>query len=127
MRTMLFSALIAALLAIGVCAGGVAYVDEATDELSDLAIELMRYAEAEDYERAEETITIMANQWARRRPLLEMLTDHDDLHDVTERLVESRIHLKFRHANDFYHSMALLDESLRHMRDGEQLSIANLL
>lgn len=127
MKTMLIAALTVAIVTAGVCIWGVAYVDEATDELSDLAIQLMRYAENEDYEHAQETITAMANLWARRRPVLETLTDHDDLHAVTEHIVEGSVHLKYRHANDFYHSMALLDESMRHIRDAERFSLSNLL
>ena len=127
MKSMLIAALAVALLTGSVCAWGVAYVDEATDELSDMALQLMHHAESEEYERAQDTVTAMANLWARRRPVLEMLTDHDDLHSVTEHIVEGRIHLKYRHANDFYQSMALLDESLRHIRDSESFSLANLL
>lgn len=127
MRTMLIAALVVAVATAGFCCWGVAYIDEATDELSDLAIELMHYAEAEDYERAQDTITTMASQWAKHRPVLEILTDHEDLHTVTEHLVEGEIHLKHRNSNDFYRSMALLDEALRHIRDSEKLSPENLL
>lgn len=127
MRTMLIAALTVAVVTGSLCCWGISYIDEATDELSDLAMQLMDHAAAENYEGAQETITIMANQWARNRPVLEMLTDHEDLHNVTEHLVQGQTHLKYRHANDFYQSMALLNESLRHMRDSERLSLANIL
>lgn len=127
MKSMLISALAVAIITLTICGWGVAYVDEATDELSDMAMLLMRCAEAEDYEAAGETITIMANQWSRDRTILEMLADHEDLHAVTEHLTEGSIHLKYRHANDFYQSMALLDEALRHIRDAQRLHLSNLL
>lgn len=127
MRTMLIAALAVAIATGGLCCWGISYIDEATDELSDLAMQLMDHAAVENYEGAQETIVIMTNQWARSRPVLEMLTDHEDLHAVTEHLVQGQIHLKYRHANDFYQSMALLNESLRHMRDSERLSLANIL
>lgn len=127
MRTMLIAALTVAIATTALCCWGVSYIDEATDELSDLAIELMHFAEAEDYEGAQDTITTMASQWAKRRPILEILTDHENLHTVTEHLVEGEVHLKHRNSNDFYRSMALLDEALRHIRDAEKLSPENLL
>lgn len=126
MRTQMTMAIVVTIVSVALCFASVAYIDEATDELSDLAMQLMDYAEAEDYAHASETLVIMANQWARHRPILEMISDHEDLHNVTEQLVESQVHLKYEHANDFYQSMALLDESLRHIRDSERFSIANI-
>ena len=126
MRTVIIVALVVAVACGALCVVSVAYIDETTDELSDMAMQLMDYAEAEDYKRASETLVIMANQWERHRPILEMISDHEDLHTVTEHLVESQVHLKYEHANDFYQSMALLDESLRHIRDSERISIANI-
>ena len=127
MKTMLISALAIAIATGIFCFWGISYIDEATDELSDLAMQLMDHAANENYSAASETITIMANQWERERPVLEILTDHEDLHAVTEHLVQGQIHLKHRHANDFYQSMALLIESLRHMRNAEEFSLANIL
>ena len=92
-----------------------------------MALMLMGYAEAEKYDEAQEIVTRMANQWQKALPVLSMLADHDDLHDVTERIVEGGVHLKYRHANDFYQSMALLDEALRHLRGNEDITISNLL
>lgn len=127
MRTLTTAAIVVAVVCIAGCFASVAYIDEATDELSDLAMRLMDYADAGDYDHASETLVIMTNQWTRHRPILEMLSDHEDLHRVTELLVEGQVHLKYEHANDFYQAMALLNESLQHLRDSEQLSWANLI
>ena len=127
MKTMLTAALIVAVATGAICGWGISYIDEATDELSDMAMQLMDHAAAENYSAAAETITMMANRWERDKPVLEMLTDHDALHEVTEHLVQGQTHLRYRHANDFYQSMALLNESLRHLRDAEKLSITNIL
>ena len=127
MKTMLTAALAVLICTLGVCLWGTAYIDEATDEISDMALMLMGYAEAEKYDEAQEIVTRMANQWQKALPVLSMLADHDDLHDVTERIVEGGVHLKYRHANDFYQSMALLDEALRHLRGNEDITLSNLL
>lgn len=127
MKTMLIAALAVVIATAGICCWSISYIDEATDELSDMAMLLMDYAAGENYAAAAETIVIMANQWTRSLPVLEMLTDHDDLHTVTEHLVEGQTHLRYRHANDFYQSMALLNESLRHIRNAEEFSLANIL
>lgn len=127
MRTMLITALAVTLCTIGLCRWGVSTVDEVTDEMSDRALLLMQYAETEQFEQAEEIVTIMANEWQRALPVLGMITDHDDLHAVTECIAEGNVHLKFRHANDFYRTMALLDEALRHLRGNEDLTASNLL
>lgn len=127
MKTMLIAALVVVIATAGICCWGISYIDEATDELSDMAMLLMDHAAAENYAAAGETIIIMANQWARRLPVLEMLTDHDDLHSVTEHIVEGQTHLRYRHANDFYQSMALLNESLQHIRSAESFALANIL
>lgn len=127
MRTMLISALAVLVATLGICCWGIDSIDETVDEMSDMALQLMHYAEMEAYADAQDIITIMANAWQRALPVLNLLTDHDDLHEIGDLLAESEVFLKFRHANDFYHSMALLDESLQRLRENERLTLGNLL
>lgn len=75
---------------------------------------------------AREGLTALANLWAQRATLLEMLCAHDDLHEVKERIIQAQICISYTDMEDFYANVSLIGEALEHIRDGEALRLSNL-
>ena len=80
-----------------------------------------------DLEGAKEYLAKLAGHWREMTPRLEILTDHNDLHNVAEGITDARISLERGFLDDYYKAMALLGEGIAHIRAQEELSLANLL
>ena len=127
MKATLIAMLIVAFLAAGICVFSVLMIGHVTDEMESMRTEVLDLADAGEMSGAKERLKQMAEMWSRHEGTLAVLASHDDLHEVTELLIEGDANLKADDQDDFERSMALLGEALRHLREEEKLSFSNVL
>ena len=68
----------------------------------------------------------MMRRFDHRRDVLEMVSSHDDLHDTHQHLVDAWVALKCEDKDDACQALAQLSEMLEHLRNHEQITLANL-
>ena len=126
MRSTLIALIVVVAVAISLCALSQAQVRVVTEEMDLLRVEAAELARAGDNMGAMECLTRFASRWQSVTPLLEMLTSHDDLHEVASELVDAQVCLENGDLDDCFRSLAQLGEALRHIQDMEALTLSNL-
>ena len=69
----------------------------------------------------------LAAYWDRWRHLFEVITDHDDLRDVKERIIQAQLNFDAGEREQFLSDIALVGEGIDHIREEESLHWSNLL
>lgn len=112
--------------ALAVCAGAMAALNGTVDEAQRLR-SLAVLAEGEgDGDGAKTAVVQLALLWREREGLMEMLAEHDALHEVAAAIADAQICLECRDHDDFLRAMAQLDMGLGHLKDEEALRWENL-
>lgn len=127
MRVKLIATISVLALSIAICVFSMAFSFSRVEDMQRMATVVMEKFDKGDHDGAREALSRMAQQWEAGDSVLKMLLPHEDLHDVTIHYVEAIADLEAVDTDDFRRSMALLDESLKHLHEHESISIANLL
>lgn len=122
--TITTAAVLAACLML--CTWSLIAINAILDEAHEYTVEVFVQMEQGNVIAAREGLTALANLWAQRATLLEMLCAHDDLHEVKERIIQAQICISYTDMEDFYANVSLIGEALEHIRDGEALRLSNL-
>lgn len=122
--TITTAAVLAACLLL--CTWSLIAINSILDEAHEYTVEVFVQMEQGNVIAAREGLTALANLWAQRATLLEMLCAHDDLHEVKERIIQAQICISYTDMEDFYANVSLIGEALEHIRDGEALRLSNL-
>ena len=77
-------------------------------------------------QRAEETLTQLAAYISDKAVWLEVLCEHEDLHDLKEQLIDAQASIEFGIEDDFYQAIYRFGERLEHIAEAEGVSISNL-
>ena len=112
--------------ALAVCAGSMLALNGTVEQarrLESLAVLAVQEDRAED---AGELLVELAELWRDRAPLLEMLAEHDALHDVAAAIAEAQICLECGDHDDFLRTMSAIELGLGHLKDEEALRWENL-
>jgi hypothetical protein len=96
---------------------------EGLDRMRSEAVSLIN---AGDRAGAEEKITQLADSFENRSKILEMIASHNDLHDAYLHIVGAKISLELRDLDDTSKELALLGETLSHLRQHEAFTISNI-
>ena len=127
MRIKCIATILVFVVSAAICFGCTYCIHTAVSQTEFLAnTALMRFDEG-DMPGALEMLSRMAERWNRQLPLMQMIASHDDLHDISLQYQEAATNLKSGDSDEFQRSMSLLQEALKHLRDQESLSFANLL
>ncbi len=126
MRSTLIALIVVVALAVALCAVSPAQVRNVTEERDILRVQAAELARTGDNMGAMECLTSFASRWQSATPLLEMLTSHDDLHEVAAQLVDAQVCLENGDLDDCFRALAQLGEALRHIQDMEALTLSNL-
>ena len=110
-----------------VCLGSLLSLDALLERAHGMAMEVRVYWESGEEDAAREGLVALATYWDRWRLLFEVMTDHDDLRDVKERIIQAQISLEQGEAESFLQEIALTGEGVDHIREEESLHWANLL
>ncbi len=120
------AALIAFILALSTALASLTVMRRTANELEAMRVDILRLAEAGDAEHAAERIAHMADAWAARKRLLEIVAPHETLHTVSQLIVEADTAFAARDSEDFSRTMRLLGLALEHLYDEERFRIENI-
>ena len=109
-----------------VCLGSLLSLDALLERAHGMAMDVRVYWESGE-DAAREGLVALATYWDHWRLLFEVMTDHDDLRDVKERIIQAQISLEQGEAESFLQEIALTGEGVDHIREEESLHWANLL
>lgn len=127
MKGTLISMLAVAALAAGICVFSLLQIGHVSEEMEQMRIEVLERYDAGDHEGARERLGQMKEMWGRHEEVLAVLAAHDDLHEITELIIESGAHLDAGDPDDFSRSMALLGEVIEHLQREETPRLSNIL
>ena len=113
------------LASVAVCTACLLSMNSILDQASEKATEICMHMEQGDGAAAEAGLVDLATFWEDHLGLLEVLCDHDDLHEVKEHIIEAEICARYTDMEDFYAAATLIDESVEHIRDEEALRLSN--
>lgn len=127
MRSKFTSVIVVLVVAVSFCLVCLAVVNHAAGNVEKLSMEAQRLVDQGRADDAVATMTELATEWKRHQPFLEMLISHDEMHTVAERYTEASVELQRGQLDDYYRSMALLQEMLEHIRAQERVRLGNIL
>ncbi len=124
-RTIFILALLA--VSVGICIFSLMFVNSTMDEMEEMRLEATKHMENGSKSDAEAVVTNMLSKISSRSKLLEMLIQHDDLHDMIMQLTDAKVSLSIDDIDDFKKAMSLFYENLEHIRAHERISLSNIL
>ena len=114
-------------LSVAISAFSMIFVNSVMDDLDARRIEAVMNVENGMTDEAIAGITAMLTTIEEKNPVLEILTPHDDLHDMLTQLVEAKVSLTIGDMDDFDQKISLFRENLEHIRSHEALTLSNIL
>lgn len=114
------------IVSLAICTAGLTILNRTLDRAHAMTMEICMDMEQGNEAAAKETLVKLANYWKDHLSLLEVFCDHDDLHEVQERIIQAEICVRYTDMEDFYASVMLIGEGLEHICDEEALRISNL-
>ena len=119
-------ALIGALLLVLIIGVGMGYVYGVTGQMEDLVKEAQTHLEQENYERAKTLLQDCNALWEKKRNRLEAIVDHSLVEQVNIPLSEAQAYLQYGKIAHCAASCQHLLQTLRALRDGQQMGFYNL-
>ena len=126
MRRMLVSSLCAGAAALVICLFCLVSVANAVGEVERLRLETVRLTQAGDDVAARERLTRLATRWQRHTFLLEMISSHDDVHEVTSAIIDARVCQEMGDTDDLMRVLEQLGTGLEHIRSIQEARLSNL-
>lgn len=122
MKIMVFSVLA---LSLALCTAGLLTLNHILDHACEKATAICMHMERGNEAAAEAGLVDLATYWGHHKELLEVLCEHDDLHEVQEKIIQAETCVRHTDMEDFYAAVMLIGESLEHIRDEEALRLSN--
>ena len=91
MRRLLILTLATLLVCVAVCTASQIVIDRLLTRAHDMNTEIHMAMEKGDETAARDGLVALATYWDEYRGILEVLCDHEDLHNVGEHIIEARI------------------------------------
>ena len=126
MRVTLVSAIAAGVFAALICAFALVYVNHVVQEIDTMRIETLECVQAGDDAAARERFVQLASHWQASTPILEMISSHDDVHEVASAILDAQVCLEVMDADDLLRVLEQLGTALEHIRSIQRVSITNL-
>ena len=126
MRRTLILTLTVLACALALCGYALYALNDTVDQAVQLHSHAMLAADGGDGDRAGALLVQLAQLWKDRAGQMEMIANHDALHDVAAAIAEAQICLKCRDRDDFLRVMSNLLSGLEHLKDDEAVRWENL-
>ena len=126
MKRTIIITLAALLFAAVICTASNVIINRVVDHARHLRTETIEAMDDGDVQRAEQTLVELAEYIAEHQFWLEVFCDHDDLHDITEQLIDAQASIDFGSREDFYQAIYRFGEGLEHISDVENIRLSNL-
>ena len=127
MKRAIFTSVVLLALATLVCVGSSFLIRNSLDRMSDLHEQVLACTDADDKAGALDALGQTAEYWEKCGYWMEMLTSHEDLHNVREQIVSAKALLENDDIAQYQQCMALLREALDHIRRHESMNLSNVL
>ena len=127
MKTRIWVVVSMLVLSVAISAFSMIFVNSVMDDLDARRIEAVMNAESGKTADAIAGITAMLTTIEEKNAILEILTPHDDLHDMLTQLVEAKVSLSIGDMDDFDQKISLFRENIEHIRSHEALTLSNIL
>jgi len=101
---------------------GIKNIVEDARHMRTRAIECM---DAGDVQAAEVTLVNLAQHLKDKQFLLEILCEHEDLHEIKEQLIDAQASIEFGSGEDFYQAIYRFGERIEHIADVESMRFSN--
>lgn len=119
-------ALIGVVLLVALIGGGMFYVNHVTNQMEALIKETQAQLEQEHFQQAETLLQQSHALWNKNRKGLEAVVDHNLLEQVSIPLSEAQAYLQYGKIAHCSASCQHLLQTLRALRDGQQMGFYNL-
>lgn len=101
-------------------------IDRVVDRALQLRMEAIEAMDAGDVQLAEQTMVQLASYLKDNQDWLEMLCEHEDLHDLKAEIIDAQASIEFGSEEDFYLAIYRFGEQMEHISESERLTLTNL-
>ena len=126
MRMTLWASVGAGALALLVCFFSLVFISSTIGEIERMRVETLEYAADGRIPEARERLVQLAVHWARRSALLEMISSHDDMHEVASAIRDAQVCLEMMDMDDLLRVLEQLGMALEHIGSVQQVRWRNL-
>lgn len=126
MRKMLLTTIVIFALAMAVCTATATRIQRVTEHMRHLRSEAVLHMDAGEIQQVEEMLSEMANYFNENETWLEIVCNHNDLHEIKGEIIDAQASIEFGIEDDFYQAISRFGEGLEHIASIEKLSLANL-
>ena len=126
MRRMLVTTIAVFLSAMVVCTLSMINVQRVTLHMRHLRSEAILAMDAGEIQKVEETLSQLANYLDENQTWLEIVCDHNDLHEIKGEIIDAQASVEFGIEDDFYQAISRFGEGLDHIASIEEFSLSNL-
>lgn len=125
MRRMGIIAACALAFCLAVCLAARIAIGDIVENALRMRTQAVTHMEAGEIQPAEETMVQLAQFLKDRQFLLEILCEHEDLHEIREQLIDAQAGIEFGSREDFYQAIYRFGERMEHISDVESLRFSN--
>ena len=101
-------------------------IDRFCDHALHLRTRAIEYMDAGDVQQAEATLAELAAHLNGNAAWLEVLCEHDDLHEIKAEIIDAQASIEFGIEDDFYQAIYRFGEGIEHISDIERMRFSNL-
>ena len=126
MRKTVWITLVVFVCSMALCTLSNRSVNRVVNHARHLRTEAIERVEAGDVQGAEVTLVQLAQYLRENQGWLEVLCEHEDLHEMKEQLIDAQASIEFGIEDDFYQAIYRFGERLEHIADTEHVRLSNL-
>lgn len=125
MRRMAVITASALLFSLAVCIFSRFFIKSIVEDARHMRTQAIGYMDAGEIQAAEETMVQLAQHLKDKQFFLEILCEHEDLHEIKEQLIDAQASIEFGSKEDFFQSIYRFGERIEHIADVESLRFSN--
>jgi len=125
MRRMGIITAAALLFSLTVCLFSHFFIENTVHLARHLRTQAIEHMERGEIQPAEETMVQLAQHLKDRQFFLEILCEHEDLHEIKEQLIDAQASIEFGSKEDFYQAVYRFGERIEHIADVESPRLSN--
>lgn len=125
MRRMALITAVSLAFSLAVCIFSHFFIENTVRDARHMRTSAIEYMDAGDIQAAEETMVQLAQHLKSRQPFLEILCEHEDLHQIKEQLIDAQASIEFGSKEDFYQAIYRFGERIEHIADVEKMRFSN--
>lgn len=114
------------LAAMAVCMLSFVNVNRFANHSRHLRTQAILAMDEGDVQRAEERMVELAEYFERNQGWLEVVCEHNDLHEIKGNIIDAQASIEFGIEDDFYQAIYRFGEGLEHIADVESVRLSNL-